>query len=345
MVTEVTVRLMRTPPEVRTMLLDFPTVRAAGEAVGGIIAAGVIPAAMEMMDRRMTAAVEQFVHADLPVDAAAVLLVEVDGTPAEVAAHTAVVEGVGHAHGARAGAGGARRGRAGAVLEGAQERLRRRGARGAELLPPRLRGAAHAAGRGARAHRARSRAEHDLIVMNVFHAGDGNLHPLIAFDRRDAEQVERVHAAGKEIIEACVAVGGVLSGEHGIGLEKRDFMPLTFDAVSLDAQACARDAFDPEGRLNPAQGPADRQPLRRAGAGRRVAAARHLAVTEVLSPASPAGGGRGAGRGERGARASVGVVGGGTRSRRGRPGPAPDRELRTAGLRRRGRPRAGRPHA
>ena len=94
-------------------------------------------------------------------------------------------------------------------------------------------------------------AAHDLIVMNVFHAGDGNLHPLIAFDRRDAEQVERVHAAGKEIIEACVAVGGVLSGEHGIGLEKRDFMPLTFDAVSLDAQARARDAFDPEGRLNP----------------------------------------------------------------------------------------------
>ena len=92
---------------------------------------------------------------------------------------------------------------------------------------------------------------HDLIVMNVFHAGDGNLHPLIAFDRRDAEQVERVHAAGEDIIRACVAVGGVLSGEHGIGLEKRDYMPLTFSAVDLDAQARAREAFDPEGRLNP----------------------------------------------------------------------------------------------
>jgi glycolate oxidase len=90
-----------------------------------------------------------------------------------------------------------------------------------------------------------------LVIMNVFHAGDGNLHPLIAFDRRDAEQVERVHAAGKRIIEACVAVGGVLSGEHGIGLEKRDFMPLTFNAVDLQAQACAREAFDPEGRMNP----------------------------------------------------------------------------------------------
>ncbi len=151
-------------------------------------------------------------------------------------------------------------------------------------------------------------AERDLIVMNVFHAGDGNLHPLIAFDRRDAEQVERVHAAGKDIIEACVAVGGVLSGEHGIGLEKRDFMPLTFDAVSLDAQARARDAFDPDGPPQPGQGPAARQPLRRARARRRVAAARHLAVTEVLSPASPQEAAVGAGRGDR--RARVGGRGG-----------------------------------
>jgi glycolate oxidase len=96
-------------------------------------------------------------------------------------------------------------------------------------------------------------AEHDLVIMNVFHAGDGNLHPLIAFDRRDAAQVERVHAAGADIIAACVAVGGVLSGEHGIGLEKRDFMPLSFTPVDLDAQARAREAFDPQGRMNPAK--------------------------------------------------------------------------------------------
>jgi glycolate oxidase len=251
-VTEVTVRLMRTPPEVRTMLLDFPTVRAAGEAVGGIIGAGIIPAAMEMMDRRMTAAVEQFVHADLPVDAAAVLLVEVDGTPAEVAAHTAVVEGVGHEHGA---------GRVRVAGDDAERALfwkARKSAFGAvarvapnyylhDCVVPRTRLVEVL-------ERIEEIAvEHDLIVMNVFHAGDGNLHPLIAFDRRDAEQVERVHAAGKDIIEACVAVGGVLSGEHGIGLEKRDFMPLTFNAASLDAQARARDAFDPAGRLNPAK--------------------------------------------------------------------------------------------
>jgi len=251
-VTEVLVRLMRNPPEVRTMLLDFPTVRQAGEAVGAIIAGGVIPAAMEMMDRRMTVAVEAFVRADLPVEAAAVLLVEVDGTPAEVAAHTAVVEAVGARHGAgevrvardeaeRALFWKARKSAFGAVARVAPNYYLH------DCVVPRTR-LVEVLERIEEIALAR-----DLVVMNVFHAGDGNLHPLIAFDRRDPEQVERVHAAGKDIIEACVAVGGVLSGEHGIGLEKRDFMPLTFSAVDLAAQACARDAFDPEGRLNPAK--------------------------------------------------------------------------------------------
>lgn len=251
-VTEVTVRLMRNPPEVRTMLLDFPTVSAAGEAVGAIIAAGVIPAAMEMMDRLMTVAVEAFVHADLPVDAAAMLLVEVDGTPAEVASHTAVVERVGAEHGA---------GRVRVARDEAERALfwkARKSAFGAvariapnyylhDCVVPRTRLVEVLERIG------EIGAAHELVIMNVFHAGDGNLHPLIAFDRRDAEQVERVHAAGAEIIAACVAVGGVLSGEHGIGLEKRDFMPLTFNAVDLAAQACAREAFDPEGRMNPAK--------------------------------------------------------------------------------------------
>ena len=251
-VTEVTVRLSRNPPEVRTMLLDFPTVQAAGEAVGDIIGAGVIPAAMEMMDQRMVVAVEAFVHADLPVNAAAILLVEVDGTPAEVASHTAVVERVG----ARAGAGRVR------VARDEAERAlfwkARKSAFGAvariapnyylhDCVVPRTRLVE------VLARIYEIGAELDLVIMNVFHAGDGNLHPLIAFDRRDPEQVERVHAAGTLIIEACVAVGGVLSGEHGIGLEKRDFMPLTFTEADLRAQACAREAFDPEGRMNPAK--------------------------------------------------------------------------------------------
>ncbi len=251
-VTEVTVRLTRDPAEVRTMLLDFPTVRQAGEAVGGIIGGGVIPAAMEMMDRTMTIAVEAFVHADLPVDAAALLLVEVDGTPAEVAAHVAVVEEVGARTGARqvrvardeaerALFWKARKSAFGAVARIAPNYYLHDCVVPRTQLVPILERIGEIA------------AEHDLVIMNVFHAGDGNLHPLIAFDRRDPAQVERVHAAGTAIIEACVAVGGVLSGEHGIGLEKRDFMPLTFSAVDLDAQARARDAFDPDGRMNPAK--------------------------------------------------------------------------------------------
>ena len=251
-VTKVLVRLTRTPPAVRTMLLDFVTRRAAGAATGAIIAAGVVPAAMEMMDRLMVAAVEQFVHADLPVDAEAVLLVEVDGTPNEVAAQGAVVERVGLQHGAR---------RVRTARDDAERALfwkARKSAFGAvarvapnyylhDCVVPRTR-LVEVLDRIAEIAEAR-----DLIIMNVFHAGDGNLHPLIAFDRRDQEQVERVHAAGRDIIEACVAVGGVLSGEHGIGLEKRDFMPLTFSAVDLDAQARAREALDPEGRLNPSK--------------------------------------------------------------------------------------------
>jgi glycolate oxidase len=94
-------------------------------------------------------------------------------------------------------------------------------------------------------------AEHDLILGNVFHAGDGNLHPLIVFDRRVPGVLERVHAAGQEIIEVCVAAGGTLSGEHGIGLEKRDVMPLVFSAADLEAQSWLREAFDPDNRCNP----------------------------------------------------------------------------------------------
>lgn len=251
-VTEATVRLMRTPPAVRTMLLDFASLAEAGGVVGAIVAAGVIPAAMEMMDRTMTGAVEAFTGAGLPLDAAAVLLVEVDGTPAAVASQAATIERVGRQGGARevrVAADEAER----ALLWKARKSAFGAVARVApnyylhDCVVPRT-----------RLVEILRRVEeiataHDLVIMNVFHAGDGNLHPLIAFDRRDPEQVERVRRAGEEIIHACVAVGGVLSGEHGIGLEKRDYMPLTFSAVDLDAQACARTAFDPSGRLNPAK--------------------------------------------------------------------------------------------
>ena len=232
------------------MLLDFPSIAAGAETVGGIIAAGVVPAAMEMMDQGMNRAVEDFVRAGLPTEAATVLLVEVDGTAAEVAAQTEVVERVGRDNGV------------GTVRVAADDSERdllwkaRKSAFGAmariapnyylhDCVVPRTRLVEVLEEVAATA------ARHDLVILNVFHAGDGNLHPLIAFDRRDADQVARVQAAGGEIIRAAVAAGGVLSGEHGIGLEKRDFMDLTFSAVDLEAQACARAAFDPSGMMNP----------------------------------------------------------------------------------------------
>ena len=248
--TRIAVRLTPIPPDVRTLLADFATVEGAAAAVSGIIAAGIIPAALEMMDQRITQAVEEYVHAGFPVDAAAVLLVEVDGLTGGVDAAAAAVGEVCRANGARTVR----------VAQDMAERALlwkgRKSAFGAiariapnyylhDAVVPRtklvevLRAVYEIA------------ARYDLVMMNVFHAGDGNLHPLIVFDRRVDGVMERVHAAGTEIIEACVAAGGVLSGEHGIGLEKRDYMSLVFTADDLDAQARLRDAFDPDGVCNP----------------------------------------------------------------------------------------------
>ena len=248
--TRICVRLTPDPPSLRTMLLDFPTVHQGGETVSEIIASGVVPAAIEMMDQGMIRAAEAFTHAGLPTDAAAIVLVEVDGTPAQVADEAALVERVARAHAVRT---------VRIAADAAERELlwkARKSAFGAmariapnyylhDCVVPRTRLVEvldEIAAIGKR---------HDLVIVNVFHAGDGNLHPLIAFDRRDLAQTERVMQAGEDIIRKCVAVGGVLTGEHGVGLEKRDFMPLTFTAVDLEAQACTRAAFDPHGRINP----------------------------------------------------------------------------------------------
>jgi glycolate oxidase len=248
--TRICVRLTPNPPAVRTMLLDFTTVADGGETVSEIIAAGVVPAAIEMMDQGMIRAAEAFTHAGLPVDAAAIVLVEIDGTPTQVAEEAALVErlaGLNHVRTVRVAADAAERD----LLWKARKSAFGAMARIApnyylhDCVVPRTRlvevlDEIAAIGR-----------RHDLVIVNVFHAGDGNLHPLIAFDRRDVAQTERVMQAGEDIIRKCVAVGGVLTGEHGVGIEKRDFMPLTFNAVDLAAQACARAAFDPGGRINP----------------------------------------------------------------------------------------------
>lgn len=246
----IAVRLTPDAPSVRTLLLDFAAIEEAGAAVSGIIAAGVVPAALEMMDAEITRAVEDYVGAGYPRDAAAVLLVELDGLPGGVEEQTRVVERVGRAHSARSVRVAADEAERALLWKG------RKSAFGAiariapdyylhDAVVPRTRlvevlRQVYMIAR-----------EQRLTMMNVFHAGDGNLHPLIVFDSREPGVWERVHRAGDEILAACVAAGGVLSGEHGIGLEKRDAMPLVFTADDLDAQARLRDAFDPSGRANP----------------------------------------------------------------------------------------------
>jgi glycolate oxidase subunit GlcD len=248
--TRIAVRLQPNPPEVRTLLLDFTSTADAAATVSAIIAAGIIPSALEMMDAQITRAVEDFCGAGYPRDAEAVLLVELDGLPAGVEAATATIDGIGRAHGAR---------NVRVAVDPAERALLWKGRKSAFGAIARIKPDYYL--HDAVVPRTRLlevlqqvyaiAAEHDLIVVNVFHAGDGNLHPILVFDAREPGVWERVHGAGEAIVRACVDAGGVLSGEHGIGLEKREFMPLVFDADDLDAQARLRDAFDPGGRANP----------------------------------------------------------------------------------------------
>jgi len=246
----IAVRLTPVPPAIRTMLADFTSVDDAAATVSGIIAAGIVPAALEMMDAEITRAVEAYVHAGFPEDAAAVLLVEVDGMADGVADAADKVAAIARAHGART---------VRVAADDAERMLLWKGRKSAfgaiariapnyylhDAVVPRTRlvevlGQVYDIAR-----------RYDLVMMNVFHAGDGNLHPLIVFDRRIDGVMDRVLAAGQEIITACVDAGGVLSGEHGIGLEKRDYMGLIFGPDDLDAQARLREVFDPGGMCNP----------------------------------------------------------------------------------------------
>jgi glycolate oxidase len=249
-VTAVCVRLTPLPAAVRTMLLDFTTVDDCAATVTDIIARGVVPAAVEMMDHGIVVAAESFAHAGYPTDAAAILIVEVDGTQAAVDAQSDAVEAAARENAVRTIRVAADEAERALLWKG------RKSAFGAvaqiaphyhlhDCVVPRgslvevLAGVYEICGR------------HELIVTNVFHAGDGNLHPLISFDRRVPGTLERVLAASEEIVRLCVDAGGALSGEHGIGLEKRDFMPWVFTPEDLVAQACVRSAFDPGGLMNP----------------------------------------------------------------------------------------------
>ncbi len=249
-VTRVLVRLLPNPPAVKTLLLAYDRVEDAAATVSGVIAEGMIPAALEMMDKRMIVAVENFVHADLPVGAEAILLAEVAGTAAAVEDEAALVEEVARANNAtqvriakdeaeRQLLWKGRKSAFGAVAQAAPDYYLH------DTVVPRTKLVEVLA----EVYRIGER--HGLTMLNVFHAGDGNLHPLMAFDGSEPGMFERVKAAADELVEVCVAAGGVLSGEHGIGLEKRDLMPLLFTTTDLDAQARVRESFDPGGRLNP----------------------------------------------------------------------------------------------
>jgi glycolate oxidase len=249
-ITRALVRLTPNPPEVRTILAAFDTVEGSVATATGIIARGIVPAALEIMDHRMTVAVERFVGAGFPTDAGAVLLAEVAGHGSAVEGEAAVVEEVARENSAtmlRVASDEAERARLwlgrksafGAVAQMAPDYYLH------DTVVPRTRLVEVMRQVYEIAER------HGVEMLNVFHAGDGNLHPLVAFDASEEGALDLVHTAMEEVARACISAGGALSGEHGIGLEKRDLMPLLYGEADLDAQARLREAFDPGGMFNP----------------------------------------------------------------------------------------------
>jgi glycolate oxidase len=248
--TEATVRILPKPPGARAALIGFGSDEAAGDCVAKIIAAGIIPAGMEMMDRLAVRATEEFVHAGYPLDVEALLIVELDGPPAEVDHLLGLVEAI-------AGTCGAQSCR---VSTSEAERLLFWAGRKAAFPATSRLAPDYYCMDGTIPRRqlspvlSRIRAlseEHGLGVVNVFHAGDGNLHPLILYDANREGDIERAEAFGADILRLCVDVGGVLTGEHGVGVEKRDLMEYQFGPADLERQQGVKCAFDPDGLLNP----------------------------------------------------------------------------------------------
>ena len=248
---EITVRLEPIPREIRTLFAEFTALRAASSAVSAIIASGIVPAALEMMDQSCLEAVEASIYATgARTDAAAILIVEVDGAPEAVAAEAAIVEPLLRANGARSVTV------ATSEADRARLWLGRKKAFGAlGRLAPDLAVQDAVVPRSALPdlldHIASVRDRLGLRISNVFHAGDGNLHPCISFDHRDPGQSAAMQTANREIMEACLAAGGSITGEHGVGSDKREYMPRAFQPAALDVMCEVRRVFDPDGRANP----------------------------------------------------------------------------------------------
>jgi D-lactate dehydrogenase (cytochrome) len=250
-VTEASVLLKRDPPAVKTLLAAFDSVEAAGDAVSAVIAAGLVPATMEMMGQRMMQVIEEYNHPGLPTEAGAALIIDVDGYPASVDPQIREVEAVLSEHGAtelrvaqsaaeRDQIWLARKSAAGAMARVAVDHYTVDGSVPRSKLAETLRGVIEIC------------EELDLEVLFLLHAGDGNLHPLVLVPEHDnREFLERLHEGGRRMSELFVAQGGTISGEHGIGIEKQEFMPLMFSDEELSAMREIKELFDPEELLNP----------------------------------------------------------------------------------------------
>lgn len=249
-ITEVTVKLVPKPQLARCIMASFDDLRKAGDAVAAVIAAGIIPAGLEMMDKPMTAAVEDFVHAGYDLTAEAILLCESDGTPEEVEEEIGRMTAVLRA----AGATGI------AVSNSEAERLRFWSGR-KNAFPASGRISPDYMCMDSTIPRARladillaiaeMEKKYQLRCANVFHAGDGNLHPLILFDANDPDQLRRCELFGADILETSVAMGGTVTGEHGVGVEKLNSMCVQFSAEENAQMVALKEAFDPKGMLNP----------------------------------------------------------------------------------------------
>lgn len=249
-VTEVTLRLLPKPESARALLIGFASVEEAGQTVADIIAAGIIPAGLELMDRPAVEAAEAFVQAGYPLDVEALLIVELDGSESECSALLGEVESIAMRNAAtsvraseseeeRLSFWAGRKAAFPAVGRLAPDYYCMDGTIPRKRLPEVLKRISELS------------KQHGLGVANVFHAGDGNLHPLILYDANTPGELEKAEEFGAEILLMCVEVGGVLTGEHGVGVEKRELMPAMFNDTDLQYHKYVKQAFDPTGQLNP----------------------------------------------------------------------------------------------